>query len=443
MKEQFNQIWTNECRMAPGTRVLVALSGGADSTILLRLLCEAGIDCMAAHCNFHLRGEESNRDEWFVENLCALLHVPLRVAHFDTQNYAREMHVSIEMAARELRYNWFDKLLADESIEWLALGHHADDQVETFFLNALRGTGIHGLAGMSCRKGNRVRPLLAFSRSELEAYAALRGWDYVNDSSNLSDEPLRNRIRHQVMPVFKQMNPAFLQVMRGNMERVAQIEKWLAHQVDSFRAEAVAEVEGQVLISVEKLRALLDPELFLFEILSPFGFNGDQISQIGRCVAEGVSGRQFFSASHRLVVDRYNLLVLSLLDQPDEPSRFYVESGVGAIQHPIPMAFQTVDRTAGFQFSKELNCIHLDASLLEFPLVIRRWQRGDLFRPLGMKGFKKLSDFFTDSKLSLIDKEQVWLLCSGDEVVWVVGYRMDDRFKVSDQTRQILEVKLL
>ncbi len=422
--------------------VLVAVSGGADSVALLHMLVSAGYHCVAAHCNFHLRADESNSDEAFVRNFCDSLSVPLHVAHFDTTRFAAEEKISIEMAARRLRYDWFAQLLDSENIPVVAVAHHADDNVETFFLNLLRGTGLRGLTGMKRHAGRVVRPLLSMSRQAIENYCQIHHLSYVTDSTNLSDVYQRNRIRHRIVPEFKELNPSFLSTMRANMQHLDAVYALFMCEVEKFIARSVIEYDGQTLIPIEDLQQLPNPEPYLFEILSPQGFSGQTISAVARCIALSRWGRVFYSAQYRAVVDRYNVIV-DQRSEPGTPSSVEVDSMTDEVFYPLHLRFRRFSPQPNYVVSRNPRVAHLDASKIDYPLVVRHWCRGDTFRPLGMKGFKKVSDFFVDSKMSVVEKESAWMILSAGEIVWIVGRRIDDRFKVSPSCKDILEIELI
>ncbi|MCD8265778.1 MAG: tRNA lysidine(34) synthetase TilS [Prevotellaceae bacterium] len=383
---------------APEGRVIVALSGGADSVALLRLMLEAGADLVALHCNFQLRGEESLRDEAFVTELCKKLEVELHVKRFDTLSYAHNKGISIEMAARELRYQWFEEQLCELGCRFIAVAHHQDDQAETVLLNLLRGTGLRGLAGMRSKSGSIIRPLLGFSKQDILAYLEGIGQDYVTDSTNLEREALRNHLRLDVMPLLREINPKAV-------EHICQTAELVQSALDS-------PTPGR-----HSLNAL-------YQWLMPYGFNSAQIHSIfdGQL---GQSGAVYESPTHQLLRDRGRLVLRSRLEQ----------EGTQCLNHRI------VETNKPLEFLKTQpltpDYAYLDADKLQLPLQQRLWQKGDRFRPFGMRGIRLVSDFLTDLKLNLFEKQRQTLLVSGGNIAWIVGRRSDNRFRITPKTRRI------
>ncbi len=422
--------------------VLVAISGGADSVALLSELVRRGYHCVAAHCNFHLRGADSDSDEAFVRSFCRDLGVELRVAQFDTRVYASEHKVSIEMAARELRYDWFFSLLDEMHVPVVAVAHHADDAAETFMLNLVRGTGIRGLSGMKSVQGRVARPMLGVSRHEIELYCKANGLKYVTDCTNASDDYARNRIRHHVIPELKALNPSFLSTMNQNMAHVAQVMEVFQAQVDDFRRRYVSVNEDGFSISIAGLRAQVAAEPFLFELLAPVGLSPRSVHDVARCVVDGRVGREFRSSAARVVVDRESVIVIRGAAEPDladDVVSVYVCPA--EVQSPLCVSVSVFDRAADYAISRDPMVVHFDADCVSFPLLFRHWRVGDSFRPLGMKGEKKLSDFFVDRKVSRPEKEKAWIAESDGRVIAVLGMRIDDRFKVTQSTRRIIEIR--
>lgn len=401
---------------SPGDKILVALSGGADSVALLRLLLALGYTCEAAHCNFHLRGQESERDEMFVRQLCREQQVPLHVIHFDTEKEAKERHISIEMAARELRYDWFEKTRKECSAATIAVAHHQDDSVETFLLNLIRGTGINGLRGIHPKNGYITRPLLCLDRKQVIDYLKDIGQDYVTDSTNLQDEYTRNKIRLNLLPLMQEINPSVKESILSTAEHLDDAAIIYKKGIDEAK-QRIQTPEG---IRISAL--LLEPsaETVLFEILYPLGFNASQVQDIFRALY-GQPGKVFASTGWRVVKDRELLLI--------EPRQEVVK--------PI-LDIRESDYTPDFTIPREKNTACFDADKIHHPLSLRLWKQGDTFVPFGMKGRKKVSDYLTDRKFSLLHKEQQWVLCAGDDIIWLVGERADNRFRIDDATRKIL-----
>lgn len=421
-------------------KMLVAVSGGADSVALLHMLVEAGKQCRAVHCNFHLRGEEADRDEAHVRRLCEKLGVALHVEHFDTRAYAAEHKVSIEMAARELRYDLFEKLLDQYDLPVVAVAHHADDAVETFMLNISRGTGIKGLTGMKQIQGRVVRPLLGMSRRDIEKYCDERHIEYCTDSTNLEDEYTRNKIRHNIVPVFKEINPSFLRSMRGTMEHLAQVYGVFAREIEKFKQRAMAEDGGETKINIQQILELgEDAEVYLFEVLNPEGFTADSVRKICKTLRSGdACGKIWYGATKRAIIDRECII----LAQSDVSFASYTVEKEGEVDVPFKMEVKKKEVDSSFILSRESTKIHLDADKVKFPLTIRRWKEGDRFKPLGMKGWKKVSDFFVDQKMGLREKEECWIMESGGEIIWIVGRRVDDRVKWTKETKRVLEIEI-
>ncbi|WP_430816256.1 tRNA lysidine(34) synthetase TilS [Carboxylicivirga sp. RSCT41] len=432
------KVLEEKCHISTSDRLLVAVSGGADSMALLHLLDENGYQLAAAHCNFQLRGVDSDADEQLVAAFCEANNIQLYKTTFDTKIYAREKKISIEMAARELRYDWFDSLVEEHHYQAVVTGHHGNDSIETFFLNLVRGTGLRGLSGISFRNGKVIRPLLDFTRTAIEAYCNSNQINYCHDVSNDDTRFIRNKIRHEIVPVLESINPAFFETMQSNLEHLKDAELMLESEVERFIATDVVDEDNKVIIPISKLENYPHYASLLFEVLRPYGFNSSVVGEvIGHL--HGLSGKQFFSETHRLIKDRHNLLVLPV--EEIGVQHFWLDEGENS--DVLPVKVRIYIKPDNFQFSRNPQLIHLDADLVELPLLVRKWKLGDAFMPLGMSGFKKVSDFFIDEKYSLKDKEDAWLMLSGEAIVWVLGKRIDDRFKVSNRTKRILEIELI
>jgi len=433
-RRYIRKVLIEKCSIVESDKLLVAVSGGADSMALLHLLHSLDYTIAAAHCNFNLRGQESDSDEQLVRSYCTTHAIDLHVKSFETTAYSKEKGISIEMAARDLRYSWFSVLKEQNDFQAIVTGHHGNDSIETFFLNIVRGTGVKGLSGIKFRNGDVVRPLLDFQRSQVEAYCQDNKLAFVHDKSNDDTRFMRNKIRHEVLPVLESINPSFFDTMQANMAHVREAEYMLEAQVERFKAAVLVDEHDKLIIPISKFDEFPQYRTILFEILRPYGFNSSVVSDV---IAQlyGRSGKQFFSSSHRLIKDRHNLIVMP--KQAIEVKHFWLEEGV--INN---IEVRIFSKPSDFKFSTDQKCIHLDADLVDLPLLVRKWQQGDVFRPLGMSGFKKVSDYFIDQKYSLADKEEAWLMVSGDDIVGVMGQRLDDRFKVGRRTKQILEIQL-
>ncbi len=396
----------------------MALSGGADSVALLRLLLHLGYTCEAAHCNFHLRGAESDRDEEFVRCLCREQETVLHTVHFDTEKEAKERHISIEMAARELRYDWFEEVRKECGASVIAVAHHRDDSVETFLLNLIRGTGINGLRGIQPRNGKIVRPLLCLDRKEITDYLDSLGQSYVTDSTNLQDEYTRNKIRLNLLPMMQEINPAVKESILKTAEHLEDAASIYKRGIEEAK-KRILTPEG---ICIRALLQETAPETVLFEILYPLGFNAAQVKDIYRAL-NGQPGKVFASTCRRVVKDR-ELLLIEPLQEATKPK----------------LTMKEYEHTPGFVIPRDKNTACFDADKLQHPLSLRLFRQGDTFVPFGMKGRKKVSDYLTDRKFSLLRKERQWILCCGDDIIWLVGERADNRFRVDEGTKKVLIV---
>ena len=438
-------------------RYIVALSGGADSVALLLILKQLGVSLSAAHCNFHLRGEESERDEQFCVSLCERLGITLHRIHFDTQFYARQHKVSIEMAARDLRYRYFAQLAKDIKADGICVAHHRDDNVETVILNLLRGSGVDGLAGIAPKNGNILRPLLCIGRQDILDYLQLQGQNYVTDSTNLEDDALRNRIRHHVIPLLETINPAAKENIAQTAKYLRQAKMMLEglmgdHQTDGCEEDScTARDLNNHVISLQKQSIIKapSPEYMLHSELGKYGFHGDVIDDIYTSLTakEGGVGKVWKNGSYMLAIDRNQLLVTALaaLDiiQSERPFRF-PEEGNFNLGESLKIKLHRYLRTADFTPSKSSYLVTLDADKVSFPLTYRLCEKGDRFYPFGMKGSKLVSDYLTDRKRNVVQKMgQHVITDSQGEIVWLVGERTSDRSKITDQTQIILEIELV
>ena len=418
---------------------IVALSGGADSVALLLILKQLGYRIEAAHCNFHLRGEESQRDEEFVKSLCNEQNIPLHLIHFETAEYAALHQVSIEMAARDLRYGYFHQLCQDIGASTICVAHHRDDAVETLLMNLIRGAGIHGLTGIRPRNGQVVRPLLCLSRQEIEDYLQHIGQRYVVDSTNLIDDVVRNKIRLRVLPILREINPNVAENIDKTANYLQQAEKIFNTSLRSQLDSLLERHEGSdaQIVSIQSLKELPSPEAFLHEWLSPYGFNSAQTEQIFAHL-NGESGREFTSATHTLLVDR-SQLILEPLKAPMKTMKIPEE---GHYRYMDDMRF-SFEHTDTISISNSAFCATIDLANIQYPLTVRPVQTGDRFCPFGMEGHRLVSDFLTDQKLSLLEKRrQLVVTDAKGDILWLVGLRTDNRYRVTKTTSSILRITL-
>ena len=448
MLEQF-QSYINRCNLiVEGEKVVLALSGGIDSMVLADLLLKSKVEFVAAHCNFHLRGEESDGDDWFVRKFAEKRGIQCYVKHFETEKYAAKYGISIEMAARDLRYAWFEQLRQELGYDKIAVAHHADDQAETFFINLLRGAGLNGLKGMKPQNGVIIRPLLWASREQIRKYAVENHIVWREDHTNAESVYLRNKIRNQLLPVFDELQPDARQGLYKSLEHLAS-ENELYRALLKEKLAQIVERDGDVQrLPYSKIIKAEVPELvegptysfqLLFEWLRQFGFNTDQCHFIYDALGSGV-GNQYCSATHRLVIGRDELQLFEIKE--DSNDEIQIEIGEEEILFPIHLCFSKLVKAEDFLIDKSHNVAQLDFDKLKFPLTLRHWRHGDRFHPLGMKGSKLMSDFFVDQKFMEYQKQNVWLLVSAEgDILWVVGYRIDERYKVTISTKTIFLCK--
>ncbi|MFY9596905.1 MAG: tRNA lysidine(34) synthetase TilS [Dysgonamonadaceae bacterium] len=422
--------------LKPDDRVIVGLSGGMDSMTLIDVLLSLGYNCMAVHCNFHLRGEESERDAAFVEQWCESAKVGLVSVDFDTYRYAAEHKISIEMAARELRYKWFEDIRKEHHADAIAVAHHRDDLAETVLLNLIRGTGIRGLSGISPKNNSIVRPLLGISRDEIEAYVDERKLPFIFDSSNSDDAFVRNFLRLNVIPLLEKINPSVKNSIYRTAQHVGEARKIYDFYVENQKKAIFTDNR----IDIDKLKTTLSPATMLFEILSPFGFNASVIEDICQCL-DSIPGKVFYSNDYRLIKDRKDLILDKISDENLSQREYAIDKVSQEITDPIRLKISFL--SGNITINKDARFLYADADKLSFPLTLRKWQPGDWFIPFGMKGRKKLSDFFTDRKFSLPDKENAWVLTSDEDIVWVVGERSDERFKITESTENVLVMEFI
>lgn len=419
--------------------ILLGVSGGKDSVLMTHFFKLAGYRFGIAHCNFNLRGAEAQRDELFVKLLADELDVPYHVVHFDTKTYAEQHRISIQMAARDLRYQWFDEIAQEHTYHYIALAQHQNDAIETLLLNLTRGTGIAGLHGILPKRNQFIRPLLFLNRNEIDEIIEAQKWPYVEDSSNLSDKYARNKIRLNVVPHLQEINPKLEETFAQNIQRFAEIETFLNLQVDQIRLSVFHQKEGYISMDKNQIKNLNPQKLLCYELLKPYHFSAAVVEEILNAL-DSQAGTVFMSNTHQVTIDRMQL-VLSEKDVVQQDMLLIHGVGNYVLNHFYQLHFSLTDKV---EFEKLDTKAYIDADQLIFPLVIRYRQVGDSFKPLGMKGFKKLSDFFVDKKVPLPEKSKIPLLVNGNgEIIWVVRMKQDERYKLSENTKKVAIFELL
>ena len=424
-----------------GSPILLAVSGGADSVAMLDMFAKAGFKFAIAHVNFHLRGDESNRDEQFVRSLAEKYGAEIFVKSFDTERYATDNHLSIEMAARDLRYAEFEQIMNKNGYAVTAVAHHIDDSIETFVLNALRGSGINGLTGIRVSNGRIIRPMLCFSRKEIEKYVEDNKLEYVTDRTNLETDFSRNKIRNCVAPYFEQINPSYRNSFAQTFSYLQQVKEIYFQEIENQRKRLTRTEGNDTHISIPELMQHPQKEAVLFELLRPFGFNKTQSAQI-LSAADAESGKSFISHGYRLIKDRNSFIISPIDDKTTETETLIgndiINKGVYS-GNGCELRFDFIS-PSDFHPGRDQSTAYFDFDSLQMPLTLRHWHEGDTIVPFGRQKPKKLSDIFVDMKLTRAHKERVPILCSGGNIIWAVGVRASDCCKVSTETKRILRI---
>ncbi len=440
MQEKFISYITENKLISLKQKTLLAVSGGRDSVVLCELYHQAQLPFAIAHCNFNLRAEESDAEEVFVNQLAKKYEVEIFVKNCDTKAYAEKNKISIQMAARELRFSWFEELFKQYDFKFYAAAHHKDDSVETYLINQIRGTGLSGLHGIQPQNIHLIHPLLFASRSDIDEFIKKNSLDFREDSSNTSIKYLRNKIRHQIMPVLEEINPNIQEVFEQNIHRFSETEKMMEYLMDHFRKENCYVKDEELIIQTEALLKLPFASTLLFELIKAYGFSYTQAQQLIQSEQQH-SGALMYSKTYQLLRNRAQYIIRKQGDKDIQSVFFEVRENGKNISHPFHMSCEVKRQ---WQILRDDETAQIDYNKLSSTLELRKWKQGDYFYPLGMKGRKKmLSDFFIDLKLNLFEKEELWLLCSDNKIVWVVGYRIDDRYKITKSTEKILELKIL
>jgi tRNA(Ile)-lysidine synthase len=450
LTEKFKKFIAQENLFSPKEKLLLAISGGIDSVVLCELCHQSGFDFIIAHCNFQLRGQESKRDENFVRTLAEKYGKEFLVKKFDTKNYADENKVSIQVAARELRYAWFTEVVdrwpmtdvrqneQRPTINCIVTAHHLNDSIETLLMNFFKGTGISGLHGILPKQGKIIRPLLFSKKEELKQFAEENNLKWVEDSSNESDKYSRNYLRLNIIPALKEIYPTLADNLANNINRFKEIEILYHQSIDHHKKNLLEKKGNEIHIPVLKLKKTCPLDAIVYEIIKDYNFSPQQVDEVVNLL-DSESGKYIQSSTHRIIKNR-NWIIIAPND-PGEAEHLIIE-GVGRWQLIVgELQIQKLSAT-NYKLQNENNIASLDADKISFPLLLRKWKQGDYFYPLGMHKKKKLSRFFIDNKFSKTDKEKSWVLESNKKIAWVIGMRIDDRFKITPQTKNILNIEM-
>lgn len=418
-------------------KLLVTVSGGIDSVVLVCLLRQLKFDISIAHCNFNLRGADSDLDEQFVKELASDLNLTAHIISFETEVYAKKNKLSIQMAARELRYDWFEEIRQKNKLDYILTAHHKDDVLETFLINLSRGTGLEGLTGIPSQNGFIVRPMLSISRDEIKSFAKENIIEWREDKSNASTKYLRNKIRHDLVPLLKELNPSFMDSFENTINHLNGSQQIVNDAVQEIEKRVVSKKKDYLELDIEELQKLSDPKIYLYQLLVGYGFS--EWDDVHKLLA-AQSGKQVFSKTHRLIKDRKKLLLAKKLGEKKS-----TEIEINHFQDNVDVEGVQLIFTKNEESDSNSNfTVSVNFDKLVFPLKLRKWEQGDYFYPLGLNRRKKLSDFFKDEKMSLIDKERIWLLCNRDnEIIWVVGRRLDHRYRISSKTKEFIKITFM
>ncbi|MEY3498988.1 MAG: tRNA lysidine(34) synthetase TilS [Bacteroidota bacterium] len=436
MIEKFKSHISNNFPYLEGKKLLLATSGGMDSMVMAQLFKKLGFEIALAHCNFQLRGLESFDDQNFVQNYAVNNNIEIFITQFDTTAFANDFKFSIQVAARELRYNWFYELIETKKFDYILTAHHADDNIETFLIHLVRGSGLEGFTGIPIKNGSVIRPLLAFSREQISNYASANDILWREDSSNASDKYLRNKIRHDLVPILKELNPNFISSFQKTQSHLNEAQEMVEDATIMIYQQVANEIDDEIHFDINQLKKLPNFKSYLYQWLKEFGFSAwDDIYDL----VDSQSGKQVFSDEFRLLKDRH-FLILCPINKIDETEEYFINENQKVVNLPIKLSICNKD----YNSNSDNSVIFVDADKLQYPLVLRRFIKGDIFEPFGMNGkSKKVSKLFKDEKMSLFQKENTWLLCSENKIVWVVGIRQDERFKLEKTTKNSLQIALL
>lgn len=438
MIKEFTEYIDKNNLIDKNSRVLLAVSGGIDSVVMATLTVKSGFYSAIAHCNFGLRGEESDQDELFVKSLASELSVDFYSIRFDTASFAEENKVSIQVAARELRYNWFEKLRAEIGYDYIAVAHNLNDNIETILFNLARGTGINGLSGIKAKNGKIVRPLLFATREQIKEYADSENISFREDRTNSETKYSRNKIRHLVVPVLKEINPSLEATISETGNRLLEIQKYFEEKVEEEK-KRLLQSEGKTRkIKVKDTIRILSNLSVAYEFFKEFGITPHLLNDLSM-ITGSLSGKQLYTSSHRFVKDRDSIIIIPYRNEPPKPITIREVSDLNKLGF-FEAKRVLVDK--GFKIKREKDYATIDLHLLKFPLTLRAWKSGDYFYPFGMEGSKKISDYLTDRKYSIVDKEKALVLESDGDIVWLVGERIDNRFRLTKKSGEALLLRV-
>lgn len=436
MLQKFTTYYKKHNLFKQSDKILLAVSGGKDSMAMLQLCIDSKLNFGVSHCNFNLRGADSDADEQLVKVVCEKHKIPFYQNSFDTINYAAEKGISIQMAARDLRYNWFEEIRITNGYKFIATAHHKNDVAETMLINLAKGTGLSGLHGIKNKSGNVIRPIIDFTIEEIEAYVQDNNIEFREDLSNFDNKYTRNGIRLDVIPLLEKINPNVIESLNQTATYLYDSELILEEKIKEEFDKCAEIKEGNIFIDVPQLKELAPLRTYLYYFIKDYGFNASDVRDIIDSLNEQ-SGKQFLSKTHQLIKDR-NQLILTKLDVEEQKVTI-----INSIDEFIKNDFtiELCSYSKDFKIQASSQYAYIDVDKIQFPLTLRNWKKGDVFQPLGLKGKKKVSDFFIDSKVDLITKQQTKLLTQNNQIIWVVGYRIDDTFKISESTKKVLVIK--
>jgi tRNA(Ile)-lysidine synthase len=438
MLDEFNKYIKDKGLARKDDRILLAVSGGIDSMVMADLFLRSGYSIGIIHCNFSLRGQDSDRDEELVRKLAEKNNISFYSKKFNTSAYAEKKGISIQMAARELRYNWFEGIRRKKGYDYVAIAHNLNDNIETFIINLTRGTGIAGLTGIKPSFKGVIRPLLFATRDSIESYCRKHKIKYREDRSNSETKYVRNKIRHLVIPVLREINPSAEHSINQTAERLEDIYEALKAYLGDIRGEVSEENKEIAVFDISKLKAFIHNDSLLFELFRPYGITAATLTSLKKIIS-GNTGKQVFTRTHRLIKDRDRILISKITHEAEE---FYEINSFSEMR-TIPCIKSVIKKkiTSNFKIPSDTSTACIDLALISFPLVIRKWRPGDFFYPLGMSSKKKLSDYLTDRKFSRLEKDRIMVLESKGKIIWIVGERVDNRFRVTPVTEQLVIIK--